>query len=65
MQLNCLSCGHSVDLHNDYDNYEGQVKCFVCDALLTILTENGCIKRVTLVPHAPQDNDAKLHSMSP
>ena len=25
-------CGHSVDLHRDYDDYEGQVKCFVCGA---------------------------------
>ena len=64
MKLNCLFCGHSVDLHRDYDDYEGQVKCFVCNALLTILTENGYIKRVTLAPHALQEDDARLHSMS-
>ena len=23
MKLNCLSCGHSLDLHDDYDDYEG------------------------------------------
>ena len=55
MKLNCLSCGHSVDLHRDYDDYEGMVKCFVCGALLTILTENGHVKRVTL-PHARRKN---------
>jgi hypothetical protein len=65
MKLNCLSCGHSVDLHHDYDDYEGQVKCFVCNALLTIHTENGHVKRVTLISHAPQDSDAKLHGVSP
>ena len=64
MKLNCLCCGHSVDLHCDYDDYEGQVKCFVCGALLTILTEDGHIKRVTFPAHAPQDDDARLHSMS-
>jgi DNA-directed RNA polymerase subunit N (RpoN/RPB10) len=64
MKLNCLSCGHSVDLHHDYDDYEGQVKCFVCGALLTILTEGGHIKRVTLSLHVMQDNDTTLHSVS-
>ena len=64
MKLNCLSCGHSVDLHRDYDDYEGQVKCFVCDALLTILTEDGHVKRVTLTSRATEDSDARVHSMS-
>jgi hypothetical protein len=64
MKLNCLCCGHSVDLHADYDDYEGQVKCFVCGALLTILTEAGHIKRVLLPTRAPHDNDARLPSMS-
>jgi transcription elongation factor Elf1 len=64
MKLNCLHCGHTVDLHNDYDNYDGMVKCFVCGALLTILTENGNVKRVLVTPRGPQASDAPLHSMS-
>ena len=64
MKLNCLSCGHSVDLHCDYDDYEGQVKCFVCNALLTILTEDGHVKRVNLTSRTPEDSDARVHSMS-
>jgi hypothetical protein len=64
MKLNCLSCGHGIDLHHDYDDYEGQVKCYVCGGLLTIHTENGNIKRVTLAAHAMQEDDARLHSMS-
>ena len=64
MKLNCLSCGHSVDLHHDYDDYDGEVKCFVCDAMLTIHTENGYIKHVTLTPRERQDNDARLQSIS-
>jgi hypothetical protein len=63
MRLNCLSCGHSVDLHRDYDDYEGMVKCYVCGALLTILTDNGNVRRVILTPRAPQDNPAESHSM--
>jgi hypothetical protein len=64
MKLNCLSCGHSIDLHHDYDDYEGQVKCYVCGGLLTIHTENGYVKRVTLTPHAPPDADVRMHSLS-
>jgi hypothetical protein len=64
MKLNCISCGHCLDLHNDYDDYEGQVKCFVCTALLTIRTENGHVKRVTLTTHAAQEHDARLQSTS-
>jgi hypothetical protein len=64
MKLNCLSCGHSVDLHRDYDDYEGLVKCYVCGALLMICTEDGHVKRATFATRTPQDNDATLHSMS-
>jgi DNA-directed RNA polymerase subunit N (RpoN/RPB10) len=48
MKLNCLSCGHAVDLRDDYSDYNGQVKCFVCGALLTIRTEDGQVKSVDL-----------------
>ena len=39
MKINCLGCGHKVDLAEVYDNYEGQVKCFACSAILEIKTE--------------------------
>lgn len=64
MKLNCLSCGHMVDLHADYDDYEGQVKCYVCDTMLTIRTEEGHIKRVVLTPHAEHEDESRSHSMS-
>jgi ribosomal protein S27E len=39
MKINCLSCGHKVDLGDAYEEYEGQVKCFACTAILEIKTE--------------------------
>ncbi len=60
MKLNCLSCGHSVDLRDGYDDYDGQVKCFVCGALLTIRTEDGQIKWVDLVLSPRQAEDPTL-----
>ena len=53
MKINCLSCGHKVDLDYAYDDYKGQVKCFVCGALLEIRTEEGNLKAVKLSDMSP------------
>jgi hypothetical protein len=49
MKINCLACGHTVDLDDAYDDYEGQVKCFACRAALEIRTEQGNVKAVRQV----------------
>jgi transcription elongation factor Elf1 len=46
MRINCLSCGHKLDMGDDYDDYEGLVKCFICGALLKIRAEEGRLKSV-------------------
>lgn len=56
MKLNCLSCGHKVDLDHAYDDYEGQVKCFVCSALLEIKTEEGNLKSINFVGISPRQH---------
>ena len=49
MKINCLSCGHNVDLDEAYtDNYEGAIKCYSCDATLEIKTEQGSVRGVHL-----------------
>jgi hypothetical protein len=66
MKLNCLSCGHCLDLRNNYGDYNGQVKCFVCGALLTIRTEDGQIRSVTLPsPRHTSSNPAPFDASSP
>ncbi len=54
MRINCLSCGHKVELGGDYDHYEGQIKCFACRAILEIRTEEGDVKSVKLVKMPPR-----------
>ena len=49
MKINCLSCGHKVDLDDAYDDFEGQIKCFACSAILEIKTEEGNVKTVQFV----------------
>ena len=54
MKINCLSCGHKVDLADAYEEYEGQVKCFACSAILEIKTEQGNLKAVRFVKIVPR-----------
>ena len=49
MKINCLSCGFSVNLTDAYDNYEGQIKCFACGAILEINTQEGNVRAVKSV----------------
>jgi hypothetical protein len=53
MKINCLSCGHNVDLDDAYgEDYEGAIKCYGCDATLEIKTEHSSVRMVHLrAPH--------------
>jgi DNA-directed RNA polymerase subunit N (RpoN/RPB10) len=53
MKINCISCGHKVDLGDAYEDYEGPVKCYVCGALLAIKTEEGSLKSMGLIHNQP------------
>jgi len=50
MKINCLSCGFGVNLDDLYEEYEGQVKCYVCGNLLEVKTVDGRLKSVHLCP---------------
>jgi hypothetical protein len=52
MKVNCLCCGHAVDLRDGYDDYDGQIKCFACGSLLAIRTREGQVKWVELAEHS-------------
>ena len=53
MRINCLSCGHKVELDDVYDDYEGQVRC-LCRALLEIKTQEGRLKSLRMADPAPR-----------
>lgn len=56
MKINCLNCGHKIELDDVYDDYEGLVKCMTCRTLLSIKTEDGRLKGVNfgVAPTAPR-----------
>ena len=60
MKINCLSCGHKVALDDAYDNYEGQVKCYACSAMLAIKTEEGNVKAVQFVKMGPRPSTVEV-----
>jgi DNA-directed RNA polymerase subunit N (RpoN/RPB10) len=65
MRINCLTCGHMVDLGDNYDDYEGPVKCFVCSTTLKIHTAEGKLKTLKLVKDDVQPSPvAKAVGMS-
>ncbi len=48
MRVNCLSCGHKVDLDEAYDDYHGPVKCLPCGAILDIEAQEGKLRLVRI-----------------
>ncbi|MDS4059777.1 MAG: hypothetical protein RKP73_14590 [Candidatus Contendobacter sp.] len=46
MKINCISCGHDIHLDDNYDNYEGAIRCWVCSSMLDIRVEDGSIRSV-------------------
>ncbi len=46
MKINCLSCGHRIELDEAYSDYEGPVKCYTCSALLEVRLEESLVKSV-------------------
>ncbi len=44
MKINCIICGHNFDLNDAYDDYEGEVKCWVCGGILNIRMQQGKLK---------------------
>jgi DNA-directed RNA polymerase subunit N (RpoN/RPB10) len=60
MKVNCLSCGHVLDLRDSYEDYDGQVRCWVCGALLAIRSETGQVKWAELVTSRTRAGDSGL-----
>jgi hypothetical protein len=63
MKINCLICGHTVDLRDAYDDYEGLIKCFACGGLLTIRTREGQVKWVEPSGNPENERSTVDHSM--
>jgi DNA-directed RNA polymerase subunit N (RpoN/RPB10) len=63
MRINCLSCGHKVDLDDAYDDFEGQVKCFPCGAVLEIKTEQAKLKKIKVAAVPRRSSRARMEAV--
>jgi len=46
MKINCLSCGHMLELDEAYSDYAGPVRCFICRSFLDIRTKDGKVRSI-------------------
>ena len=60
MKINCLSCGHKVELDDVYDDYAGLIKCYACGALLEIKTEDGKLRSVNLTRRGVHPSEGEV-----
>jgi hypothetical protein len=47
-----LSCGHNIHLDDVYEDYEGQMKYFACNAMIDVKIKEGNVKNVKYNNHA-------------
>jgi DNA-directed RNA polymerase subunit N (RpoN/RPB10) len=62
MKVNCLSCGHNIDLEEEtYSDYEGAVKCYACGAILEVKLVEAHLKSVKLPERPGRDTAREKH----
>ncbi|MBW2184189.1 MAG: hypothetical protein JRF49_10045 [Deltaproteobacteria bacterium] len=55
MRINCVSCGHEINLNHDlFNDYEGPVKCFICSTMMEVTTTQGAINSINLLSILPR-----------
>ncbi|WP_295389009.1 hypothetical protein [uncultured Thiodictyon sp.] len=52
MIIHCMYCGHTIDLSEAYDDYQGPVRCAVCKSLMMVRVENGQLRGMDAGPAA-------------
>jgi len=41
IRLNCLGCGFPMALGESYENYQGEIRCWGCQAVLEVTLQEG------------------------
>lgn len=44
IRLNCLACGHQLELGDAYEDYQGPVRCWGCRAVLEVSLQEGKLR---------------------
>ncbi|MCX7018506.1 MAG: hypothetical protein WCK47_08700 [bacterium] len=62
MRINCLSCGHKVELDDAYSDYEGEIRCMVCGTMLEVKIHDGLVCSVKRPVPAPPPSASRSTS---
>jgi len=55
MKINCISCGRDINLDHDvFNDYQGSIKCFSCDAMMEIKARGGVLDSINLSRTPPE-----------
>ena len=52
MKLNCLGCGNSINLGDEYESYSGSIKCNACSAILKVKLEESKLQEMEFLRFA-------------
>jgi len=52
MKVNCLGCGQYIVLDESYRDYEGEIKCNACGAIVEVNLSEGKVKSEMLPAQA-------------
>jgi hypothetical protein len=50
MKVNCIHCGHALDVGESYGTFDGLVRCYVCKGLMELKTDKGKVRAVRFIP---------------
>jgi hypothetical protein len=48
IRVNCLSCGHPIELDEAYEDYQGEVRCWGCRAIVEVSLHEGKLQSMKL-----------------
>ncbi len=54
IKLSCISCGHTQDLSDAYENYQGQIRCWGCSTALDVSIIEGRLQSMQLHGEIPE-----------
>ena len=52
MKLNCLGCGNSINLGDEYESYTGKIRCNACSAVLKVKLEESKLQEMEFLRFA-------------
>ena len=65
IKLSCLACGHSMDLGDAYQDYEGEVRCWVCHAVLEVTLHEGQLRSMKKSTGATASGPVETETSAP